>query len=307
MRSRSEMIGEKDGNEKSNVATLYFEAPEMRKLSISKRRPLLKSQISDPELLSGSSFPHRHLSEVPSTIRSDCTNQQQTGIAPSIIVEALQSSPPKLPTKPGSRFTYHLAKPRLSPMEYARLYLIEKALSERQGRPCELPKPEETWYWTPQWEKFLIVPRIPDCIRRDFPLKSDKVDPPPDVTCSKQDESDNESVATIKQEVPKSGLARLSLNLGRMSMLYPSILGVMQSKLNQTQLLDESPPQLNSSIRDRNMEIGISGQELPLHGAIERGNDSASTAKETVIKPDEDEPTYAQSILVDPHGGHAQQ
>ncbi|WYZ43276.1 hypothetical protein EsH8_VI_000975 [Colletotrichum jinshuiense] len=63
---------------------------------------------------------------------------------------------------------FRLAPPRLSPMEYARQYLIAKAKADRQGDECLVRKPEITWAWTEHYKEFLLLPHIPEGVQRNF-------------------------------------------------------------------------------------------------------------------------------------------
>ncbi|SPO04417.1 uncharacterized protein DNG_07102 [Cephalotrichum gorgonifer] len=58
-------------------------------------------------------------------------------------------------------------RPRLSPIEYARIYYIELARCEREGIECYLPAPETYWAWTEDYEKFVVLPRLPRGINTD--------------------------------------------------------------------------------------------------------------------------------------------
>lgn len=59
------------------------------------------------------------------------------------------------------------ATPRLSPMEYARIYYVEKARCDLEGTDCPLPQPEAYWAWTENHDKFLCVPKVPSSINRE--------------------------------------------------------------------------------------------------------------------------------------------
>lgn len=63
---------------------------------------------------------------------------------------------------------FRLAPPRLSPMEYARQYLIAKAKADRQGDECLVRKPDLTWAWTEHYKEFLLLPHIPEGVQRNF-------------------------------------------------------------------------------------------------------------------------------------------
>lgn len=71
------------------------------------------------------------------------------------------------------------AKPRLSPMEYARTYYLAKEKFDEDGEECPLPRPEAYWAWTENHDKFVCIPKIPDGINRAcFVTKLDE--PAPD-------------------------------------------------------------------------------------------------------------------------------
>ncbi|PNY23446.1 Uncharacterized protein TCAP_06621, partial [Tolypocladium capitatum] len=195
-------------------------------------RPLLTTQISNPELRS------------PGRLR---TLQAAAGDAgkPFGTSPAETTSPTIAFPEPAyarvqkSNARYRLAPPRLSPMEYTRMYLIEKAQAEREVRPCELPAPEKLWRWTPKWENFLIVPVVPPSINRNFA----QMTPPPD---AEQDEngSDAESTTTLKLDTPTMPCPRLSLNLGGMTAFFPSVMNL--ARLGMSGDGDADPPASSS-------------------------------------------------------------
>ncbi|KAK1579398.1 uncharacterized protein LY79DRAFT_522745 [Colletotrichum navitas] len=63
---------------------------------------------------------------------------------------------------------FRLASPRLSPMEYARQYLIAKARADKEGVKCAMSKPALVWTWTAEYKEFLLLPHIPKDIQRSF-------------------------------------------------------------------------------------------------------------------------------------------
>lgn len=133
------------------------------------------------------------------------------------------------PSRPEGRqyLQYTISKPRLSPMEYTRLYLLEKALSARQSRRCELPAPEKQWFWTPRWESFLVIPHIPSCIARTLlPEGTSRKEITMSLEITRNEDSDAESVMTLRPTTPKPGCPRLSLNLGGMTTLFPSLMNL---------------------------------------------------------------------------------
>ncbi|KAI5456422.1 hypothetical protein BGZ63DRAFT_458208 [Mariannaea sp. PMI_226] len=176
----------------------------------------------------------------------------------------------------GAPLEYQIAKPRLSPMEYARLFLIEKGLSDREGRPCELPRPAKKLFWTPFWEKFLIIPAIPNSIRRDFHcLEFSKHAHHTNYNPSAQVDSSTESMMVRAGSRDKDWI-RLSLHLGDLPTLFTTVLdpqspeskdkisesndGTLEVKTNETtdlksnklvqslRSLDEGLPMLPSSL-----------------------------------------------------------
>ncbi|KAK1978257.1 hypothetical protein LZ30DRAFT_220159 [Colletotrichum cereale] len=63
---------------------------------------------------------------------------------------------------------FRLASPRLSPMEYARQYLIAKAKADKEGVECTMCKPALVWTWTEEYKEFLLLPHTPKGVQRNF-------------------------------------------------------------------------------------------------------------------------------------------
>lgn len=131
--------------------------------------------------------------------------------------------------KCSSKVHFTVAKPRLSPMEYARMYLIDKSLAKRQERPCQFPTLEKQCFWTPRWEMFLIIPRIPPAVLRntyrvDFQSSETRL---PVISPTDGYDSDEDSIATVKADTPVRECPRLSLQLGQMTGLMPSVLNLV--------------------------------------------------------------------------------
>lgn len=158
--------------------------------------------------------------------------------------------------------SYELGKPRLSPMEYTRLYLVEKANSERENRPCELPRPGKRCHWSVCGETFLVIPRIPDCIRRDL-VSGDDVNREGSGGGTEPG-SDTESVATVRPEVPSVNFPRLSLHLGDMRGLLLDIpfanIG-NETNLSETNALQEASLEANVDVQE-----GLEPASLQQHG-----------------------------------------
>ncbi|KAF4967532.1 hypothetical protein FSARC_4917 [Fusarium sarcochroum] len=237
------------------------------KSSDGKRRPLLKADISEPEAISSTG----HWKS-----RSADSNYEAAAISPRL----LQS--PKSPSRrknrrPGARQTtpktendpelrFQLRKPRLSPMEYCRMFLIEKAMSERENRPCELPKPDMDWLWTRYFRKFLIIPRIPKSILRDFVTGTTGINLDGPETTTETAGSDGESVSTLTAELDCFGLMRLSLHLGNEPVLLPCFTNIQPSGGKNVTLLDAP----NSDGKD---EYGLAGD-------VPGGKDSGLSRRE---------------------------
>ncbi|KAH6605779.1 hypothetical protein Trco_004932 [Trichoderma cornu-damae] len=125
--------------------------------------------------------------------------------------------------------TYSMCQPRLSAMEYTRLYLVEEANAKKEKRLCELPPPKKVWLWGPRWEEFLVLPKIPSTIKRRFSLnlsdeerKSMALEP-----LGGGHDSDADSIETVKgtTSVPAKP-PRLSLNLESMAATLTSLMNL---------------------------------------------------------------------------------
>lgn len=201
---------------------LYNDVQTKTSLSTIKshKRPLLKSQISNPELRSNSPIiserrqnTSHHSSESGLTSSGSNAEHNRSSTHPSSF-----SFPPK---HPSSRYQFQLAQPRLSPLEYARAYLIEQAMSQREHRDCELATPGKQWIWSSHWEKFLILPRIPANVRRSITL--DHQTPPSSNRDEKDSIIDPKSFIAHKTSV---SCPRLSLHLGSTVAAFPSLMNL---------------------------------------------------------------------------------
>ncbi|OBR05564.1 hypothetical protein CH63R_12267 [Colletotrichum higginsianum IMI 349063] len=63
---------------------------------------------------------------------------------------------------------FRLAPPRLSPMEYARQYLLAKTKADKEDAECNISKPILIWVWTEDYREFLLLPHVPKGIQRNF-------------------------------------------------------------------------------------------------------------------------------------------
>ncbi|KAI6780775.1 uncharacterized protein J7T54_001083 [Emericellopsis cladophorae] len=157
---------------------------DMRSASTSaQRKPVLKSQISDPAYISKRRAPSH-----------DSTPSTPTEPSPSYRSSTISQQSEQRNVR------YGLAQPRISPLEYTRMWLLERVDAASENRSCQLPAPEKIWRWTTGWERFLVLPVIPASINRmpsilgPYPGDAssvysqdsqETVIPPKDIACSK--------------------------------------------------------------------------------------------------------------------------
>jgi hypothetical protein len=162
------------------------------------------------------------------------------------------------------RLVCQLAKPRLSPVEYARMYLLEESSASRENWECELPRPDMQWHWTPKYKKFLIIPRIPKNIRRD--LVSNTTD-----SVSNTDgegSSGGHQVPTLTPEKDYVGLMRLSLHLGKDPVLLPFFPDKSDPKGSDQGILC---PQESSKVTEESNPVDVRGRRdtvMPHRGNV---------------------------------------
>ncbi|KAF4986616.1 hypothetical protein FGRMN_10752 [Fusarium graminum] len=219
----------------------YMVAPRMPKPKARRRQPMLNANIPGTEGIPDVGAHKLHSEDSGCEVPGESLDLVNS---PKWSHRQISSAPGTLPTNSktnrGPQFKCRLVGPRLSPMEYCRMYLVEKALSERENRQCELPKPDQKWHWTRYYKKFLIIPQIPKNIRRDVaPTIFDWVG------------SDGESVSTITPEIDDTGLMCLSLHLGNEAALLPCFTDSSRSNGGNAKILD---------LPDSNEEIGNRGE-----------------------------------------------
>ncbi|KAM0555963.1 hypothetical protein ACHAPJ_005942 [Fusarium lateritium] len=209
------------------------------KSSDGKRRPLLKTDISEPEAISGAKSWKSHLADNSYEASAVSLSLLQSPKSPSRGKYGRPSARQTTPkTENGHQLKFQLIKPRLSPMEYCRMFLIENVMSERENRPCELPKPYMDWFWTQYFRKFLVIPRIPKNVRRDLVIKITETNPEGSEATTETTDSDGESVSTLTAGLDCFGLMRLSLHLGNEPVLLPCFTNVQPSGVKNVALLD---------------------------------------------------------------------
>ena len=226
MRSRSDLQVTKPevvpGLPSPPLASPEGEKSEKLNRPKSKLRPTLRSQISNPELRSFTKS-SLTLAALPDTSRAGTSPHASLQLDSSRLRLSSFSSSKNRKRKSDSMIPLTFTKPRLSPMEYSRMYLLEKCASLKEDRPCELPAPCEEWYWTPGWVKFVIVPRIPESINRDaVPLGQ------PEEITDPVESDDASSISTPqKASSPTLSYKRLSLNLGGVTSMFPSMMNLV--------------------------------------------------------------------------------
>lgn len=218
MRSRSDI------NTKPEKEDIGFDSTSRRisraSTSAAKSNPALKLRISNPELRMPAQPDSTAVTDIPpmGMATSDMNRSHGRTYSGTSSLSNLTRSE-SLPT------AYTIAKPRLSPMEYARRYLLKKASTNRNDH-FELPAPRCQWFWTPQWDQFLIIPRIPLSIDRNLHMsctKSNDRTPfaPPEETRKA------ESLVVIRDMSSALRHPRLSFNLQGVSALLPSVMNLI--------------------------------------------------------------------------------
>lgn len=220
---------------KSKSTTKLVKQPAVRSASS-------QDQARDSFYHRTSSLPDRTSSLPDSNVRSSqyglyiqpnlrtqsAENTATMGQHASAIAQGEGSSPRTPLPKPDVK--YDICEPRLSTMEYTRLYLVEEANAKKEKRLCELPPPKKVWLWGPRWEEFLVLPKIPSAIRRRFSLDFDDEDKDSPAFTPLDDgdyDSDADSIETIRGIGPVSAKPpRLSLNLETMAATLSSLMNL---------------------------------------------------------------------------------
>ncbi|KAG5940419.1 hypothetical protein E4U59_002453 [Claviceps monticola] len=187
----------------------------------------LKSQISDPTLNRVGSFPlGLSLHQGPPGPAFEDTPSVESMPSPvGTFPDSASGSCHDQSRRLDTSFQFTLAPPRLSPMEYVRMYMLHQADAQRSGQKCLLPAPQKQWFWTPRWEEFLIIPRIPPAIKRGG--LPEYQSPREDWNFSVQSPRSFEPPASPFGHVrPITGCPRLSLHLGGLTTLMPSVMNL---------------------------------------------------------------------------------
>lgn len=235
MRSHPEIqSSESNGSKFPQIATVLAgnKAKSSTKLVKQPARPKApQGQVRDSFYLRTSSFPEASIRSSQHSLYSQRGPSTQSVDRTSTIRKqdgnAAQEQAASSLRKPEVK--YSMCQPRLSNMEYTRLYLVEEANAKKEKRLCELPPPKKVWLWGPRWEEFLVLPKLPSTIRRRFSLnigdeerKTMNLEP-----LGQGHDSDADSVETVKgtTSVPNKP-PRLSLNLETMAATLTSLMNL---------------------------------------------------------------------------------
>ncbi|EHK23773.1 uncharacterized protein TRIVIDRAFT_63814 [Trichoderma virens Gv29-8] len=172
---------------------------------------------------------------------------------------------------------YSMCQPRLSNMEYTRLYLVEEANAKKEKRPCELPPPKKVWLWGPRWEEFLVLPKLPASIRRRFSLNiGDEARKPVNLEpLGQEHDSDADSVETVKGKTSVAAKPpRLSLNLEGIASSLMHLVSIDSEKASQS-LAKAKPHEV----------VQETGEESPVLGHF-----AAEHVKQSCISTDDKAP-----------------
>ncbi|KAM0250373.1 hypothetical protein ACHAQJ_008650 [Trichoderma viride] len=266
MRSQPEIQSAASSSSKfPQIATVFAsnKAKSTTKLVKQPARPkTTQDQIRDSFYLRTSSFPEASIRNSQYSLYSQPGPRTQSAENTSTMGkqddDATQGEGPSSLRKPDIK--YSICEPRLSTMEYTRLYLVEEANAKKEKRLCELPPPKKVWLWGPRWEEFLVLPKIPSTIRRRFSLnlddekrKSMAFEP-----LGGEHDSDADSVETVKGTASKP--PRLSLNLESMA-------ATLTSLMNLASLGSDKAAQM--STKEQSIEMTeVLGQESLAQGPV---------------------------------------
>ncbi|KAG5997905.1 hypothetical protein E4U54_002284 [Claviceps lovelessii] len=223
----------------------------------------LKSQISDPTLNHAGSLPLGISFHQPQPLGFEKSPSPESILSP--VPATVWTAAPRYQEQDcfDTSVQFAIAPPRLSPMEYARMYMLHRVETRRNGQKCLLPAPQKQWFWTSKWEQFLIIPRIPGIIKRGHWSEEGG--------CS--DESNDsgaqlprlpDSAASLNPAQRSTGCPRLSLHLGGMTTLMPSVMNL--TSLGMSGVVD-GPHDLDCSVprrRSRRHSMSSDGKRTSL-------------------------------------------
>lgn len=225
---------------------------------------------------------------IMSTSNSVCASARETPPVPSGL-ENSEREP---------RWAFRLAPPRLSAMEYARKYFLEKASAEREGRSCEITPPISIAFYTEHHEKFIILPKIPPGIPRRLvkePLKPTLVG----VNCDfPSSNSSDDSAETTSPRTTGLGIRQVSRHE------HPSYHSDLC--LSPPYATADFPCARDGAVQGRESGIGTAGLPTALSRVTLRAEDA--TVQESRAREGEKQPWNAPPTRTPPKvprfGGH---
>lgn len=271
MRSKSDINS--DNLEVVTVSSTPKDLPEKKKRRKTKSKKSLKAGISHPELQRDS-----HQRSSFETILPQIHSFQGLGKGegrPRALSKA--SSQASADLQP---LVYTIAPPRLSPMEYMRRYLLNQAKKTVDNSTECLSKPAYEWFWTPNWEEFLIIPRIPQItphhnspVTPKQPLKPEKTIGNPQL--------EPESLVSVKNINSSTSYPRLSFNLPSMA-TFISDVPILAALSISRRLSTESPRTkviLQNILHEKEVETceGVDEVSVRLPSGSLRGDGASST------------------------------
>ncbi|KAK8147207.1 hypothetical protein G3M48_002005 [Beauveria asiatica] len=146
------------------------------------------------------------------------------------IVSPCETSHPRSEDVEDGPVLWKVAPPRLSPMEFARIRLIQAAL-ERRADGSISSGLTKLWFWTPRWETFLVLPckQVSSTITPAKPDAHEQI-LVPNLEMSAGLVSIPEPDGLLQAEPDRRSFLscpRLSLNLGNIALQLPSMLNLM--------------------------------------------------------------------------------
>ncbi|KAF4994501.1 hypothetical protein FDECE_13099 [Fusarium decemcellulare] len=198
-----------------------------------------------------------------------------------LIIPAIPKQNVPMQRKGGPEWRHLLGSPRPSnmKMEYARLALLEKAKSAKDGRPCELPTPISQISWAAHRKNVVITSRLPICVQRDLASKNITDATRVEVDSELDEaESDAESVETVKPEPQRSHHPRLSLHLDD-EPVFATFMDISSSGED-----DEEPSGSTNFIEERNHS-----DDLTQRGRNFKASDSIDGSITTIRDTDDSE------------------
>ncbi|KAJ3519522.1 hypothetical protein NM208_g14095 [Fusarium decemcellulare] len=198
-----------------------------------------------------------------------------------LIIPAIPKQNVPMQRKGGPEWRHLLGSPRPSnmKMEYARLALLEKAKSAKDGRPCELPTPISQISWAAHRKNVVITSRLPICVQRGLASKNITDATRVEVDSELDEaESDAESVETVKPEPQRSHHPRLSLHLDD-EPVFATFMDISSSGED-----DEEPSGSTNTIEERNHS-----DDLTQRGRNLKASDSIDGSITTMRDTDDSE------------------